>query len=385
MEGQNLKTEKSMGEQGYINRNCWLARNLNYPPSRRCQYCELKFRNCLFERYLVMSLILVSLLIVISYLIEKNISRAVIVSIFVLVITYGYFFNKSTEKIIVSNFEEKKAKNAFKELSNTLQDKVDEQTSELREQKKQVERSYEVEKSAKEELQSLDKAKNQFMLAIQHHLRTPLSAMIGYSDLLLNGTYGKQPKKTIEVVKKCQDSTKSLVKMVNEFLDITQFQLGKDVVVLQPSVKIMPIIKEIIDELKFETEKRGIYLKLEKTEKLFAIKADREKLKAALYNLIDNAVKYTLEGGVKVSLESNDGLKIIIKDTGIGMSKEHQENLFNKTFERGEEAKKTFTTGRGIGLYIASQIISAHNGKVWAESGGEGKGSTFYVELPFEK
>jgi signal transduction histidine kinase len=327
---------------------------------------------------------LVFSLLIVSYFIDKSISKSLIFSIFILVITYGYFFNKSTEKIIVSSFEEKKAKNAFKELNENLQQKVQGQTKEITERKKEAEKAYEIEKGARKQLELLDKAKNQFLLTIQHHLRTPLTAMIGYSDLLLNGTYGKQPKKTVEVIKKCQTSTKNLVKMVNEFLDITQFQLGKDVVVLKPGVQIVPIINEIFEELKFETGKKDIYLKLEKPEKLFGIKADREKLKAALYNLIDNAVKYTNEGGVKVKIESNNNIKIIIEDTGIGISKERQENLFNKTFERGEEAKKTFATGRGIGLYIAGQIVSAHNGKVWAESGGEGKGSTFYVELPFD-
>jgi len=75
-------------------------------------------------------------------------------------------------------------------------------------------------------------------------------------------------------------------------------------------------------------------------------------------------------------------LKIVITDTGIGMEKEEIAGLFEKTFERGERAKKIYTTGRGIGLYISNQIIKANGGRLWAESEGRGKGSTFFIELP---
>jgi signal transduction histidine kinase len=86
---------------------------------------------------------------------------------------------------------------------------------------------------------------------------------------------------------------------------------------------------------------------------------------------------------VTIKLEEGSGtIKIIIKDTGIGIAKENLKNLFNKTFERGQEAQQVFVTGRGIGLFVAKEIITAHNGKIWAESAGEGQGSTFYIELP---
>ena len=243
-----------------------------------------------------------------------------------------------------------------------------------------------IEKKAKEELQFLDKAKNQFLLTTQHHLRTPLTSMMGYVDLMLSGAYGKQSKKTRDVIQRFQVSTSSLIKMVNEFLDITQFQLGKEVVSLKPDTQVNLIIKEIVKELEFETKKKGIYLKLEKPKEDYLIKADPQKLKAALFNIFDNAVKYTQKGGVTIKIENHtENVKIIVQDTGIGISQEGLKNMFNKTFERGEQAKKEFVTGRGIGLYIAGQIIKAHNGRIWAESEGEGKGSAFHIELPIEK
>lgn len=245
-----------------------------------------------------------------------------------------------------------------------------------------IRRAYETEKKAKEELQRLDEAKTQFTMATQHHLRTPLTSMRGYIDLIMSGTYGKIPDRLKEPLLKFEISTKRLIKIVNEFLDISQFQLGKQVVSLKPGIKIEPIINEIIEELKFEVESKKLYLILEKPENLYAIKADEEKLKVALFNLIDNAVKYTQKGGVRITITDGETIEIKIKDTGIGIAKEDIEKIFGRTFERGKEAKRVFTTGRGIGLYITGEIVKAHHGRVWVESDGVGMGSTFHVELP---
>lgn len=368
-----------IGSSKYVNKNCWLARTLGYPPYKRCQFCEQKFRNCLFLHYQAISTFLIVFFLIISFIIDGGNSRLLIVSVFTLVIVYGYFFNKSTDKIISANFTQRKANESLEELSRNLQKKVEEQTKDIRE-------AYEVEKKAREELERLDKSKNQFLLTIQHHLRTPLTAMMGYSDLLLKGQFGKPSRQIAAVIKKCQASTMSLIKMVNELLDITQFQLGKDVVCLKSGVDAGRIVEDIVDNLKFETKSKGIYLKFKKPEKRIFVKADQEKLRAAIYNIIDNAVKYTQKGGVEVSLEdARSVVKIMVEDTGMGISSENISSMFDKTFERGEQAKKTFTTGRGIGLYLSSQIIKAHKGNIYAKSEGEGKGSTFVMELPISE
>ena len=381
--GEKLQREKiKIGKFGYLNKNCWLAKILNYTPYKRCQYCELKFRNCPFLHYQIISLILILFFPALSFLIVGKISKLVIISVFTLVIVYGYFFNKSTDKIIKANFAQRKANVALEELTERLQQKVDEQTKEIR-------KAYEIEKEAHRELKRLDEAKNQFIMATQHHLRTPLTSMQGYLDLIFGGTYGKVSPRIKETLRKFQSSTNRLIKVVNEFLDISQFQLGKSVVSLQQDVRIEPIFEEIVDELQLEAKARGIYLKLQKPvlrqtqDKIPKIKADPEKLKMALYNIVDNGIKYTNKGGVTIKLKvGNSRLRIIVKDTGTGISKEDQKVLFTRLFERGKEAKRLHGTGRGIGLYIAFHIIKAHHGKIWAESKGRGKGSTFYVELP---
>jgi signal transduction histidine kinase len=279
------------------------------------------------------------------------------------------------------------------DLSQNLQRKVDAQT-------KKIKKAYEVEKSAHAELQRLDQAKTQFIMATQHHLRTPLTSMAGYLDLIFGGTFGKTSVSLNKTLKKFQVSVNRLVQVVNELLDISQFQLGKEVVDLRSGVEIGPILKEIIEELKPETETKKTYLKLVKPKKTLPfIKADSEKLKVAITNIVDNGVKYTEKGGVTIQLRCQNSiggskgvdklkpklkLQIIVSDTGMGIPESELGKLFSRTFERSEKAKQVYTTGRGIGLYITSQIIQAHNGRIWAESKGKNKGSSFYIELPVD-
>lgn len=198
--------------------------------------------------------------------------------------------------------------------------------------------------------------------------------------------YGKVPKKIKEMLEKFGYSAESMIRTVEDFLDISQFQLGKKVVTLISGVRVEPIIEKIIEELSPIAKEKKIYLELKKPKEIPTIKADPEKLKVALFNIIDNAVRYTNKGGVVVKIRNlKSKIQIIVEDTGIGISKEDLNKMFTRTFERGEKSKQLFATGKGIGLYVTSIIIEAHNSKIWAESEGRGKGSTFYIELPVEK
>lgn len=245
---------------------------------------------------------------------------------------------------------------------------------------------YKTEKLAKE-IQKLNETKTQFMLATQHHLRTPLTAIQGYLSMLSEGIYGDINRVAKLKIKSAFESTQKLIRLVNEFLDVAQFEVGKDIIA-KTEIQISDAINDIVEELKQEAAEKNLYLKFKKGEIILPkIMADPEKIKEAFYNVIHNAIKYTQEGGVIVSLhEGGDkrSITVAVRDTGIGMEKEETENLFNKTFERGAEAKRVYTTGRGIGLYLASQIIKAHNGKIRVESKGKYKGSAFFIELPIK-
>jgi len=249
-----------------------------------------------------------------------------------------------------------------------------------------VKKAYDIEKKAKEELQRIDEAKSQFMMATQHHLRTPLTALKGYLSMTMEGDFGPISDIVKEKLGSCFESTNRLIKLVNEFLDISKLQLGRDILDIKET-SIVEMLKDIIVEVKPEADKKGIYLILAlPPEPASLIMADAVKLREALYNLIDNAVKYTEKGGVKVDLRfvvkgKKNYAEIVVTDTGIGMTKQEADDVFGRQFERGKEAKKVYALGRGIGLFITASIIKAHKGKIWAESSGQGQGSLFYVEL----
>ena len=248
---------------------------------------------------------------------------------------------------------------------------------------KELEKAYAIEKQANEELKNLDKVKNQFLMQAQHDLRTPLGTFKAYCEVLSDGTFGKLSAKAQEAVKMMYDLAESKLKEVNTFLDVSQFRLGKGVLSLKPNIEVQPILEEIASELNHQAESKGIYLKFEKSKSVPPINADREKLKAAIFNIVDNCIKFTLKGGVSIKIKvENEKLKIEVEDTGIGIAPEKIATLFDTQFERGEQAKKMSPTGKGIGLYLSGQIIKGHKGKIWVESEGEGKGSIFHIELP---
>ena len=270
----------------------------------------------------------------------------------------------------------------LQDLTHNLQQKVDEQTVE-------VKQAYEVEKKARVELEELDKAKDQFIMTTQHHLRTPLTIIKGYVDFLSN----RPPETTLaeskDVLSKTSVAADRLASLVNELLDISQTQVGKSLINKQ-QINIKKLIKEITDELS-----PGIEEKLLKTviniPEDSVIEADFQKLKEALTNLIDNAVKYNQAGGsitikgerTRHPIERDKEIyRLTIENTGIGLTPEELSQLFTQYFQRGKEAEKLYTTGRGIGLAVTKNIIQAHQGKIYAESGGRGQGARFVVELP---
>jgi len=257
-----------------------------------------------------------------------------------------------------------------------------EQKEKIAQMAEEVKKSYEVEKKANEELKLLDNVKNQFLTQTQHDLRTPLSTIRGYCDLMIGGTLGKQNKKTIDVVKRIEAVATAKIQDVDNFLDAAQFRLGKGVINAQPGVNVMLLLDEIQNTLKLKYEQKGLYLNIEKPSQEIVISADKEKLKAAIFNIVDNAIKYTEKGGITIKLLiTNNKLLITISDTGIGIPAEKVKTIFEDKFERTEQAKKV-AEGKGVGLYLSGQIIKLHNGKAWVESDGEGKGSAFYIELP---
>ena len=210
---------------------------------------------------------------------------------------------------------------------------------------------------AYQELQRLDKAKSEFISIASHQLRTPLTSIKGYISMILEGTYGKLSQKSQRPMKNVYQSNERLIKLVNDILDVTRIETGRIELNLKKS-SLEDIISSIVEELKNEAKKKNIYLRQEKPKtSLPLILIDEEKIRQAILNIIDNAIKYTNKGGVVISTQvKNSIVKMAVQDTGSGMTKEELSKLF-ESFSRGTAGKRLYTEGVGLGLYIAKKFI----------------------------
>ncbi len=236
-------------------------------------------------------------------------------------------------------------------------------------------------------LKELDRQKTEFVSFATHQLRSPLTAMKGYSSLILEGDYGEISTDLRDAVEKIHSSTNTLVAVVNDYLNISRIELGTmkyDFV----STDVKDLVKKIVGELQTNINKAGIKFSFECDERMkYMAKIDPDKFSQVIGNMIDNSIKYTPQGSITFSITKDITKNTILlasKDTGIGMTSEIIPKLFAK-FSRAENASRVNIHGTGLGLFVAKQIVEAHSGKMWAESEGEGKGSQFYVEIPGEK
>ncbi len=235
------------------------------------------------------------------------------------------------------------------------------------------------------DLRRLDRAKTQFLLSTQHHLRSPLSVINGYLSMINEESYGKITKKSKEKVGACLEANKKLIRLVDELLDVAHFQMNNSAAEKEP-VDAVALAAQIVADLAPAAEAKNLYLKFKKTEvPIPEIMLNPRGIKEALYNIVDNAIKYTQTGGVIVLISVfGEKLRIEIKDTGIGLNEKDREGIFGRVFERCERAKGANVEGKGIGLYLAAQIIANNGGKISVESEGWGKGSKFIIDLPME-
>ncbi len=241
--------------------------------------------------------------------------------------------------------------------------------------------------SANIRLTELDRQKSEFVSFATHQLRAPLTAIKGYASMILEGDMGDMTKEARLGISRIYDSAQTLTSIVDDYLNLTRIELGTMKYAFE-TIDCKKLVEDILGELKPNIEKSGLTFtfnaKNHNTD--YRITADRDKFKQVIMNLIDNSIKYTPKGTVTLTLSfdhANHKIVFTIKDTGIGIAREVLPHLFLK-WSRANNANKTNIKGTGLGLFVAKEIITAHHGTVRAESEGEGKGSTFIVEMePF--
>lgn len=229
----------------------------------------------------------------------------------------------------------------------------------------------------------IDKLKTEFVSISAHQLRTPLSAIKWSLRMILDGDMGPLSKEQKEFLEKTYRSNERMINLVNDLLDVTRIEEGR--FLYNPVlVDIGDLVSSVVKNYKDMAKRKKVKLIFEKPKNLPQVKVDVEKMKLAITNLIDNALRYTPAGGqVKVATKKKEKeLEISVSDTGIGIPKEQQKRIFSRFF-RGTNAIRTQTEGTGLGLFITKNIIEAHGGKIWFKS-EENKGTIFYFTIPFQ-
>jgi len=227
----------------------------------------------------------------------------------------------------------------------------------------------------------IDRMKSEFISLTSHQLRTPLTAIGWYTELIHNESDGLKPDQK-EYVQQIVDSHRRMADLVNSLLNVSRIELGH--LKIEPQeVNLKDLIESTLGELKPQMQNKNMEL-IEDVPENLNIKADKELLQIAIENLASNAVKYTPEGKamrVKVEVEE-DKFILTIKDDGMGIPKAQQHKVFEKLF-RADNVVKSDTDGTGIGLYITKSIVEAWGGKIWFES-DEDNGTSFHFNAPIE-
>lgn len=231
----------------------------------------------------------------------------------------------------------------------------------------------------------VERMKNEFVSLAAHRLRTPTSATKWSLGMLLSGDFGTIPDGQRETLKKTYLVNERMIELIEDLLNVATIEEGKYLSKIALS-NIEEVIQLVVDNNLERARKKDLKLEFKKSGKEMPnIMLDKKKMEMAIENIIDNAIKYTNPGGrITVFLKSiKKDIEIKIKDTGVGIPQEQQERVFSKFF-RGSNVMRMETEGTGLGLFIAKNIIEAHEGRIWFDS-KERKGTTFYITLPLKE
>lgn len=279
----------------------------------------------------------------------------------------------------------------------TSQDITDRQRAEeeIRKNEKLLrEQAKELEKRVKERTQELavankflekaNQAKSDFLTNMSHELRTPLNIIIGFTEVLRDGSFGRIDKKQAEFVNNILVSSKHLLGLINDILDLSKIESGKIELVSNEFLlpELIKSIKIIIEELAL---KKNITIDSRISSKVSVINADEEKIKQIMYNLLSNAIKFTPDGG-KIDIRAdikNKKLWVSVADTGIGIKQKDIDKLFESFHQINNEYTRKYK-GTGLGLVLTKKLVELHGGKIFVES-KFGKGSTFTFTIPLKK
>jgi signal transduction histidine kinase len=302
--------------------------------------------------------------------------------------------------------ERKLAEEKLKMVNEDLEIRVQERTTDilqaneaLRSEIEERKAAQEVARKAKINAEIANRSKSEFLANMSHELRTPLNHIIGFTELLLDKSFGKLNNTQEEYLDDVYMSSKHLLALINDILDLSKVESGK--LELQLSeFHLKDLISSSLVMLKEKAMQHSLQFALDIDGIPDSIQADERKVKQILYNLLSNAVKFTPDGG-KVSVNAvtlpensitgplkggrmDKSVIITVSDTGIGIHSKDLEMIFNP-FEQVESTTTKRFQGTGLGLSLTKKLVELHGGTIWAESNGAGNGSSFHFTVPLQR
>lgn len=299
------------------------------------------------------------------------------------------------------------------ELEQRVKERTKDLTNAIEHLKREIANRKRVEVELKEAKRTADvasRSKSEFLANMSHELRTPLNAVIGFNELLLGKHFGDLNEIQEEYLNDILGSSRHLLSLINDILDLSKVEAGKLVLSLS-EFNLKELLSGSLVMVKEKAMKHRIQMGVNIDNAPETVVADERKLKQIMYNLLSNALKFTPDGGsVNLSaqqlmfrdghLTSEDGDKIEIPsfggsrhsvngafvlvsvvDTGIGIKQEDQLRIFDP-FEQVENSASKKHQGTGLGLSLTHRLVELHKGKIWVESEGEGKGAAFRFFIP---
>jgi hypothetical protein len=236
---------------------------------------------------------------------------------------------------------------------------------------------------AKVKAEESDKLKTAFLHNISHEIRTPMNAIVGFSALLSEPEIDKQSRESyIEVI---MQSSNHLLSIISDIVDISNIEANL-IKTVKHEININTLVRSLVNQFTPEAHKKGIDIVYENglSDVDAAILTDNIKLNQILANLLSNALKFTERGQVKVSYRLHeDFLEFNVSDTGIGISPEHYEKIFERFYQVQNTVSRLYE-GTGLGLSISKAYVEHLGGKIWLTS-ERGKGTTFFLNIPYER
>lgn len=230
-------------------------------------------------------------------------------------------------------------------------------------------------------LKELDKMKSDFVAMVSHELRSPVASVQQQLSVILEGLSGELTERQLKMLTRAKERARGLLDLINDLLDLSKIEAGMAVQYKEP-LGMEELLEKIHEAMLPEAEAKRLKLKLQVEPPLKLVQGDRSNLEGVFTNLVNNAIKYTPEGGeitIHVKCEG-ENVRVDVSDTGIGMSKEDLPRIFDR-FYRVKSEKTRQIVGTGLGLSIVKHIVEAHLGTISVES-EEGGGSIFSVVLP---